>query len=122
MQTEVTKLVKRGISINKLLSHSALDLIFSKATNSASLVDLVMQVCLDDFQETAFPASVNTSACGLHLIHIKDPVTITIRAVHGLGRVSFRPNPDSTRRRRVEGRSNPKPTAGKMVGSVFCDG
>ena len=37
-----------------------------------------------------------------------------IRAVHGSGRVGFRPNPDSTRRRRVEGRSNPKPTAGKI--------
>ena len=60
MQIEVTKLVKRGISINELLSHSALDLIFSKATNFASLVDLVMHVCLDDFQETALPASVNT--------------------------------------------------------------
>ena len=36
------------------------------------------------------------------------------RAVHGSGRVGFRPNPDSTRRRRVEGRSNPKPTAGKI--------
>ena len=36
------------------------------------------------------------------------------RAVHGSGRVGFRPNPDSTRRRRVEGRSNPKPTAEKI--------
>ena len=36
------------------------------------------------------------------------------RAVLGSGRVGFRPNPDSTRRRRVEGRSNPKPTAGKI--------
>ena len=39
---------------------------------------------------------------------------MSIRAVHGSGRVGFRPNPDSTRRRRVEGRSNPKPTAGKI--------
>ena len=37
-----------------------------------------------------------------------------VRAVHGSGRVGFRPNPDSTRRRRVEGQSNPKPTAGKI--------
>ena len=36
------------------------------------------------------------------------------RAVHGSGRVGFRPNPTSTRRRRVEGRSNPKPTTGKI--------
>ena len=38
----------------------------------------------------------------------------TIRAVHRLGRVGFRPNPDSTCRRRVEGRRNPKPTTGKI--------
>ena len=37
-----------------------------------------------------------------------------VRAVQGSGRVGFRPNPDSTRRHRVEGRSNPKPTAGKI--------
>ena len=37
-----------------------------------------------------------------------------VRAVHGSGRVGFRPNPDSTRQRRVEGRSNPKLTAGKI--------
>ena len=36
------------------------------------------------------------------------------RAVHGLGQVGFRPSPDLTRRCRVEGRSNPKPTAGKI--------
>ena len=60
MQIEAIELVKRGISINKLLSHSASDPAFSKATNFASMVDLAMQVCLDDFQETASPASVNT--------------------------------------------------------------
>ena len=60
MQTEAIELVKRGISINKLLSHSASDPAFSKATNSASMVDLTMQVCLDDFQETVPPTSVNT--------------------------------------------------------------
>ena len=37
-----------------------------------------------------------------------------VRPVHGSGRVGFRPNPDSTRRRRVEGQSNPKPTTGKI--------
>ena len=41
--------------------------------------------------------------------------TILVRAIHRSGRVGFRPNPDSTRRRRVEGRSNPKPTAEKIV-------
>ena len=38
----------------------------------------------------------------------------TSRAVHGLGRVGFRPNPDSTCRHRVEGWSNLKPTAKKI--------
>ena len=60
MQTEAIELVYNGISINKLLSHSALDLTFSKATNSNSMVDLAMQIYLDDFQETVSPASVNT--------------------------------------------------------------
>ena len=60
MQMEAIELVYNGISINKLLSHSALDPTFSKATNYDSMVDLAMQVCLDDFQETAPPASVNT--------------------------------------------------------------
>ena len=60
MQIEAIELVKRGISINKLLSHSASDPAFFKATNSASMVDLTMQVCLDDFQELVPPISVNT--------------------------------------------------------------
>ena len=54
------ELVKRGISINILLSHSVSDPAFSKATNSASMVELAMQVYLIDFQETAPPASINT--------------------------------------------------------------
>ena len=59
-QTETTKLINGGISINKLLSHTALDPTFSMATNSISISDLTMQVFLDDFQETTPPASVNT--------------------------------------------------------------
>ena len=47
-------------SINKLLSHTALDPAFSKAINSVSILDLTMQVFLDDFQETAPSACVNT--------------------------------------------------------------
>ena len=39
---------------------------------------------------------------------------VLIKAVNGSGRVGFRPNSDSTRQRRVEGRSNPKPIAGKI--------
>ena len=48
MQTKAIELVYNGISINKLLSHSASGPAFSKATNF-----LTMQVYLDDFQETA---------------------------------------------------------------------
>ena len=48
-QTETTELVNGGISINKLLSHIALDLAFSKAINFVSILDLTMQVFLDDF-------------------------------------------------------------------------
>ena len=60
MQTEAIELVYNGVSINKLLSHSALDPAFFKATNSDSMVDLAMQVYLDVFQEIAPPTSVNT--------------------------------------------------------------
>ena len=59
-QIETTELVNEGISINKLLSHIALDPAFSKAINYVSILDLTMQVFLDDFQETALPVSVNT--------------------------------------------------------------
>ena len=59
-QTETTELVNKGISINKLLSHTTLDLAFFKAINSVFILDLTMQVFLDDFQETTLPASVNT--------------------------------------------------------------
>ena len=55
MQIKAIELVYNGISTNKLLNHLASDLAFSKAINF-----LTMQVYLDDFQETAPPASVNT--------------------------------------------------------------
>ena len=42
------------------MSHSASELAFFKAMNLASIVDRVMQVCLDDFQETAPPPKVKT--------------------------------------------------------------
>ena len=51
-------LVHKGIFDNRFLSHSTLELAFSKAINSASIVDRVMQVCLDDFQEIALPPRV----------------------------------------------------------------
>ena len=60
-QTETTELVNGGISINKLLSHIALDPAFFKAINSVSILDLTMQVFLDYFQETALSASVSTN-------------------------------------------------------------
>ena len=47
-------------SINILLSHKASDPAFSKATNSISMLDLIVQVFLDNFQETTPPVSVNT--------------------------------------------------------------
>jgi len=47
-------------SINILLSHTASDPAFSKATNSISMLDLTVQVFLDDFQKIAPPTSVNT--------------------------------------------------------------
>ena len=56
------KLINRGISINRLLSHTGLDLVFSKAPNSASMVDLTMQFYLDDFEETTSPTRVNKSS------------------------------------------------------------
>ena len=60
MQIKAIELVYNGISINKLLSYLASDPAFSKATNSNSMVNLAMQVCLNDFQETTPSASVNT--------------------------------------------------------------
>ena len=49
-----------GMSLRKLQKHSASFLALSKAINSASIVDLAMQVCLDDFQDIAPPPRVNT--------------------------------------------------------------
>ena len=46
-------LVHNRISDNRFLSHLALELAFSRVINSTSILDQVMQVFLDDFQETA---------------------------------------------------------------------
>ena len=51
-------LVHKGISANRFLSHSTSKLALSKAINLASIVDQVMQVCLDDFQEITPPLRV----------------------------------------------------------------
>ena len=42
------------------------------------------------------------------------PSSVSDRAVHGLGRVGFGPNPDLTHWHRVEGQRNPKPTIRKI--------
>ncbi|KAG9455068.1 hypothetical protein H6P81_007972 [Aristolochia fimbriata] len=55
-----------GISDNRLRSHSGSPPANFKATISASIVDLVIKVCLEDFQATAPPPSVNTKP--LHYI------------------------------------------------------
>ena len=44
---------------------------------------------------------------------------IVYRAVHGLGRVGFGPNPDPTRRASGGRRRDPKPTAGVTQSSRF---
>ncbi|CAL5433238.1 unnamed protein product [Camellia sinensis] len=49
-----------GISSRKWRSHSASSPALSKAMNSDSIVDLAMQVCLEDFQDTAAPPRVKT--------------------------------------------------------------
>ena len=49
-----------GISSKNCRNHSASSPHLSKATNSDSIVDLVMTVCLEDFHDTAEPPSVNT--------------------------------------------------------------
>jgi hypothetical protein len=65
---DATRLVNRGKSTKKILSHSTSCPTFSKATNSASIMDLTMQVNFDNFQEIS----------GLYLICIRDTISITI--------------------------------------------
>ena len=49
-----------GKSIRSSRSHSASTVAVSNAVSSASIVDLVKMVCLQDFQETALPPSIKT--------------------------------------------------------------
>ena len=58
IDTDGVGLIHKGISLNRSLSHSTSELAFSKAINSTSIVDRVMQVCLDDSQEIAPPPRV----------------------------------------------------------------
>ena len=62
-------LIHNGIFDNRFMSHSASELALSRVIKSASIVDCVTQVCLDDFQETTPPPSVkNVLVSGFHLI------------------------------------------------------
>lgn len=49
-----------GISSRKWRSYSVSSLTLSKDKNSDSIVDLAMQVCLEDFQDTTAPPRVKT--------------------------------------------------------------
>ena len=49
-----------GMSFIKWCSHSASLPLLSKVINSYSIVDRAITVCLEDFHDTAAPASVNT--------------------------------------------------------------
>ena len=49
-----------GISSKNCRSHSASSPALSKAMNSDSIVERVIHVCLEDFQDTAAPPRVNT--------------------------------------------------------------
>ena len=51
----------KGKSISSSLSHSASLVVVSSGTSSASAVDLVKTVCLQDLHATAAPARVNTN-------------------------------------------------------------
>ena len=48
------------ISLRKWRSHAASSPALSEAMNSDSIVDLAMQVCLEDFQDTTAPRRVKT--------------------------------------------------------------
>ena len=49
-----------GISLRKWRSHCASSPALSKDINFDSILDLVMQVCMEDFQDTTAPPRVKT--------------------------------------------------------------
>ncbi|KAK8712362.1 hypothetical protein V6N13_147602 [Hibiscus sabdariffa] len=49
-----------GISSKKFRSHYASSLDFSRATNSDSIVSLVITVCLEDFLDTSLHPKIKT--------------------------------------------------------------
>ena len=59
MDTEGLGLVPNGMSDKKFLIHSASLPVIYRVTNSDSMVDLAIIVCLDDFQVTAPPPRMN---------------------------------------------------------------
>ena len=61
MQIADTGFGQFGISSKKCRNHSASSPALSKAMNSDSIVDLAIQVCLEDFHDTAAPPSINTN-------------------------------------------------------------
>ena len=60
IHTAGTGLGQLKISSKKFRSHSASSPALSKEINFDSIVDLEIQVCLDYFQDTTAPPSVNT--------------------------------------------------------------
>ncbi|KAG6481322.1 hypothetical protein ZIOFF_057919 [Zingiber officinale] len=62
-----------GISSKNCRSHSASSVHLSRGTNSDSIVDLVITVCLEDFQEMAAPARRNISNSVVHIHEL--PIT-----------------------------------------------
>jgi hypothetical protein len=62
-RAQIIPTIPTNFETHKILSisrsHSASTVAISNAVNSASIVYLVKMVCLEDFQETAPPLSVN---------------------------------------------------------------
>ena len=60
IDTDEASLIHKRIFVKMFLSHSTSKLVFSKAINSTSIVDRVVQVCFAIFQETALPPMIKT--------------------------------------------------------------
>ena len=60
IDTDGAGLVHKRISAKRFLSYSTPELVFSKAINSTSIIDRVMQVFLANFQETALSPRMKT--------------------------------------------------------------
>jgi len=60
IDTDEVGFIPRGMFVKKFFDHSALLPTISRATNSNSIVDLAIIVCLADLHAIAPPLSVNT--------------------------------------------------------------